>query len=239
MPPLRIFLNTNFWVELVYSFVTLISCLIIYFKTSEIYKLSSHKGLKYFRLTFLFLGITYLLRFLVKLFLLNLVISGTHLPRMGMMNTLGGVGSLTSFLLLYTNFMTVFYLLYGLSTKKFNKFLPKSTDILHISAVILASMIWFLGIPIILLTVNLPLLVYILSIGYLNYRESKKKKVPQFQVVYFLLVVFLMLNVVDILLPNFFRTLQNLIYVVSISIILTIVYKVLKILSVDPNGKKK
>ncbi len=232
MPPPRIFLNTNFWIELIYSFVTLISCLIIYFKTNEIYKLSSHKGLKYFRLTFLFLGITYFLRFFAKMFVLNLIFSGVMIP-------LRKFSSLTSFLLLYTNFMTLFYLLYGLSTKRLSKSLPESTDFLHIIAILLSSLILFLNLTRIFILVNLPLLVYILYLGYLNYKKSKKKRFSQFHIVYFLLGMLLMLNVFDILILNFFRTLQNFIYVVSISIILVILYKVIKILNVDPNGKKK
>ncbi|MBD3155196.1 MAG: hypothetical protein GF368_00890 [Candidatus Aenigmarchaeota archaeon] len=232
MPPPRIFLNTNFWIELVYSFVTLISCLVIYFKTNEIYKLSSHKGLKYFRLTFLFLGITYSLRFFARMFLLNLIFSGTMIP-------VRNFSGLTSFLLLYTNFMTLFYLLYGLSNKIVSKSLPESTDVLHMVAILLSSAIWFLNLRRIFILLNLPLMIYILYLGYLNYKKSKKKKASKFHIIYFLLVVFLMLNVFDILIPDFFRNLQNLIYLSSISIILIILYKVFKILSVDPNGKKE
>ena len=106
----RFIINPNFLIELVYSIIVMLSCLIIYLKTSEIYKLTSHKGIKYFRMTFLFFGISYFLRFFTKMFLLGLIFTGTALHARQFI-------SLTSLLLLYTSFMATLYLLYGLSRK--------------------------------------------------------------------------------------------------------------------------
>jgi len=79
MPPPLFLINPNFLIELVYSVILTISCLIIYFKTSEIYKLTSHKGIKYFRMTFLFFAASYFLRFFTKMFVLGLIFTGTRL----------------------------------------------------------------------------------------------------------------------------------------------------------------
>jgi len=40
--------------ELIYSFVIMLCSLMVFFGTKQIYELSSHKGIKYFRLAFLF-----------------------------------------------------------------------------------------------------------------------------------------------------------------------------------------
>jgi len=233
IPPPLFLINPNFLIELVYLVILLISCLIIYFKTSEIYKLTSHKGIKYFRMTFLFFAIAYFLRFFTKILLLGLILTGTR-PRAG------EIIPLTTLLLLYTGFMATFYLLYGLSSKRLGKILPETTDILHTVAIFLSSIILFLGIPIIFITIILFSLFYLLFVGYSDYIKSKEKKaLPQFYIVYFLLILFSMFNIVDILIPNVFGTIQSVIYILSISLFLFIVYKVLKTLNVELNGKQK
>ena len=232
MAPPAFLVNPNFLIELVYSLIVMLSCLIIYFKTGGIYKLTSHKGIKYFRMTFLFFGISYFLRFFTKMLVLGLVFTGTRFPTRQII-------PLTSLLLLYTGFMATFYLLYGLSRKKLGKILPETTDVLHVVAIILSSIIVFLGIPIILIAIILTLLFYLLFVGYSDYTKSKKKATSQFYIVYFLLILFSMLNFVDILIPDFFGVIQTLIYIFSISLFLLILYKVLKILNVELNGRKK
>jgi hypothetical protein len=226
-------MNPNFLIELVYSVIVMVSCLIIYFKTSEIYKLTSHKGIKYFRSTFLFFAAAYFLRFFSKILILGLILLETRPPPRVFI-------PLTSLLLLYTGFMATFYLLYGLSGKIFGKNLPETTDILHVMAILLSSIIVFLGIPIIFIAIILSLLFYLLFVGYSDYIKSKKKMgLPQFYIVYFLLILFSMFNIIDILIPDIFRTIQNVIYVLSISLFLFILYKVLKVLNVELNGKQK
>ena len=229
----RFFINPNFLIELIYSLIITLSCLIIYFKTNEIYKLTSYKGIKYFRITFLFFAVTYFLRFFTKILALGLIISGNRFNPMQ-------YSDLTSFLLVYTGFMTTFYLLYGLSRKRLGKFLPDTTDILHVTAIVLSSIIMFLGLPSLFILITLSLLFYLLFVGYSGYKKSKTKKTtPQFYVIYFLLILFSMLNIFDILIPDFFRDIKMLIYISSISLFLIIVYKVFKILSVESNGKQK
>lgn len=228
----RFLIDPNFLIELVYSIIVMLSCFIIYFKTNQIYKLTSHKGIKYFRMTFLFFGISYFLRFFTKILILGLIFTGTR-PHYRQ------IIPLTSLLLLYTGFMATLYLLYGLSRKRLGRILPESTDILHVLAIVLSTIIVFLGIPIIFIAMILVLLLYLLFVGYSDYMKSKKKTSSQFYIVYFLLILFSMLNIVDILIPDVFGVIQTLIYVFSISLFLLILYKVLKILNVELNGRKK
>jgi hypothetical protein len=136
--------------------------------------------------------------------------------------------------------MTTFYLFYGLSMKRLGKILPETTDYLHVLAIFLSSIVILLNLPIIFVGISAVLLFYMLFVAYSDYANSKKKKSSSpFSIVYFLLVLFLMINIFDVLIPDFFRTIQTMIYIVSLSLFLFIMYKVLKILSVESNGRKK
>ena len=55
--------------EIIYSFVIIVCSLMIYFATKELYELSKHKGIKYFRLSFLFFAIAYFFRSFIKIVL--------------------------------------------------------------------------------------------------------------------------------------------------------------------------
>lgn len=70
----------HFTSEFVYSSLIVFLCLFVFFKTKEIYALSKHKGIKYFRLTFLFFALAYLTRFILNLFQLSLVTVQVHFP---------------------------------------------------------------------------------------------------------------------------------------------------------------
>jgi len=235
--PLPMFLmNTNFIIELVYSVIIMVSCLVIYFKTREIYNLSSHKGIKYFGMAFLFFAITYFLRFFSKILILRIIVfsfvtGAIFLPQ--------GFNTLFSLLVLYTGFMTTFYLLYSLSKKRLGKVLPESTDTLHILAVVISSVVVILNLPVLFVGVSAVLLLYMFVVVYSDYSASKTKVQSGFLLVYFLLILFLMLNIFDLLISDFFGRIQTLVYIVSLSLFLIILYKVLKILGVETNGRKK
>jgi len=61
---------TRLAVEIGYMIIVVSLCFMIFFKTGEIYDLTKHKGIKYFRITFLFFGLAYIFRFLSILFIL-------------------------------------------------------------------------------------------------------------------------------------------------------------------------
>ena len=47
----------DLWVELTFATIIVVASLIIYLRTKELYELSEHKGIKYFRNTFLFFAL--------------------------------------------------------------------------------------------------------------------------------------------------------------------------------------
>ena len=64
----RNLINPSFGTEIMYSFIIIMCSLIIYFSTREMYELSSYKGLKYFRLAFLFFAVAYFFRSFIQLY---------------------------------------------------------------------------------------------------------------------------------------------------------------------------
>ena len=64
MPPYHLIEPTRLFVELSYTLIVVFLCFRIFYKTKEIYDLTKYEGVKYFRITFLFFGFAFLLRFL-------------------------------------------------------------------------------------------------------------------------------------------------------------------------------
>ncbi|KHO47840.1 MAG: hypothetical protein QJ16_C0006G0014 [archaeon GW2011_AR1] len=215
-------LTIGFGTEIIYSFIIILCSLMIYFGTKELYELSSYKGLKYFRQAFLFFAIAYFFRSIIKFLLSFFDVRGIiDFPQrvFGIMT-----GPIALFIFMYFSSIAIFYLLYSASWKnlKENKYTIYS---FHILAFVIAFLSVVFRSPSIYLGLNLVLLL--LTIFTIFIAKEKKGKHP-FYKVYFLLTLFWILNIIDILLPGFFSTTQILIYLASAGIFFTIFYKVLK-----------
>ena len=205
--------------EILYSFVIIVCSLMIYFGTKELYELSNHRGLKYFRFTFLFFAIAYFIRSFIKIIIIYL-----GKQEVAMVAPIV-FGKLPLFLFMYFSIMAIFYLLYSVLYKKL-----KHDWILlfHLTSAIIAIIITFVGGNIFLvLLINILLLIFIIYVVYLSYHQSKKKKFLNLYAIYFLLSVFWILNILDIIIPSFLQFFQLLIYLASSGIFLAILYKVL------------
>jgi hypothetical protein len=225
-PPIRDFLAGGIGVELVYSFIIIVCSLMIYFSTKEIDKLTSYKGIKYFRLSFLFFALAYFFRYFIKFFLFSFNLNGIRefSPMF--------IGAISLFIFLYFSLMAILFLLYSFMWKKWNHSRLTIT-IFNILALILAFISTFIqGIWSYLIT-NLILLIIVLAILLIAYKDSKKNlknksKSKNPFIIYLLLSIFWILNVIDILMPKFLSIYQLIIYLISVLIFMTILYKVLK-----------
>jgi hypothetical protein len=214
-------MNSGIQGEIIYSFVIIVCSLMIYFGTKEIYKLSSQKGIKYFRLSFLFFALAYFFRSFIKIALF-------YFKKNELRNILPVFGSVTLFIFMYFSSMAIFYLLYSVMWKKWKS---KSTIYLfHLTAIIFATTITFFRNQLIYFLINILLFIFILITVFISYKQSKKKSINLY-IIYLLLFVFWILNILDILILNFLRTTQLLIYLFSLGIFLLILYKVIKKIS--------
>ena len=208
--------------EILYSFVIIVCSLMIYFGTKELYDLSSYKGIKYFRQTFLFFAVAYFFRSFIKFILLyfNIREIGEFSPML--------FGNLTLFIFMYFSSLAIFYLLYSVMWKKWNGNSNK-IYIFHGLALVISLISIYFKSSLIYLGLNIFLFCFVVFIVYTAYRNSKTKlKEHNLYAIYLLLLVFWILNVIDMLIPDFFQTFQLFIYLASSGIFLLILYKVLK-----------
>jgi hypothetical protein len=214
--------------ELIYSFVIIICSLMIYYSTKEMYELSSYKALKYFRYAFLFFAIAYFFKSFIKFLLVYFGAS-----RIIEINP-WFIGMLTLFVFMCFSSLAVFYLVYSLMWKR----LSGRNGILGIFY-ILSIAIAFISITTnqieILFGVNLFILAIAIFGLYITHKESKNNKEPKrkkkgsnIYLIYALLFIFWILNIIEVLIPNFLQFYQVLVYLASLGVFLTILYKVLK-----------
>lgn len=221
-PPIHSLLQ-GIGMELIYSFVIIVCSLMIYYSTKEMYELSSYKGIKYFRQAFLFFAIAYFFKSFIKVLLVYFGAS-----RIIDVNPMS-IGIITLFVFMYFGSLAVFYLVYSLMWKKWN---GKSgiLGIFHILSIAIA----FISVTTrqieILFGVNLFILAVAIFGMCITNKESKnkKKKKNNLYVIYTLLFIFWILNIIEVLIPSFLQFYQILIYIASLGIFLTILYKVLK-----------
>ncbi len=207
----------GFGTEVIYSFVIILSSLMIYFATKELYELSSYKGIKYFRLAFLFFAIAYFFRSFIKFVMFYFGIGDM---RYFQHDIFFGIATLIIFS--YFSSMAIFYLLQSVLYKKIN---GKMIYIFHLLAFILSLIILVSRNPSTIILVNTLLLAVVFIAYFFAHKNSKKNSLS---VIYGLLAIFWTVNFLDIIIPNFFQSFQLLIYLVSICIFLVILYKVLR-----------
>ncbi|MAF35742.1 hypothetical protein CL622_01325 [archaeon] len=166
-------LNNQLLIELLYTFIIVSSSLFIYLKTKKLYSLTTHQGIRSFRDAFFYLGLAFIIRFI--LFLLPSFALGT--------TTLYPLGLGFNLLLFYTLSMGGFSLVYSLVWKHFHQ---RRIILLHMVAIGI-SIIDVFYISKIFFIIQLVVLLYAISIMYSNYMSASTKSV--FQQSYFIALI--------------------------------------------------
>ncbi len=205
--------------EIIYAFIIIACSLMIYFGTKELYRLTSHKGIKYFRLAFLFFALAYFFRSFIKIILF-------YFEKPELITLLPVFREITLFVFMYFSAMAIFYLLYSVMWKKCK--LKSAIYILHAVALVIAISTSLFKSPMVYLLINIILFAFITFTVYVSYHQSKNKKSQNLYIIYLMLFIFWIFNILDILIPNFLQVFQLLIYLISSGIFLLIFYKVIK-----------
>jgi hypothetical protein len=220
--PLEFLMPPQIGAELIYSFVIVISSLMVYYATKEMYELSSYKGIKYFRNAFLFFAVAYFFRYFIQFFLFFFNIRNIleFSPRY--------IGWISLFIFLYASSMAVFYLLYSVMWKKWNHSISRIL-LFNLLALIIALVGSSFRDEGVLFILNIILLAFVSFILFTAYQDNKNKhKGKGLFIIYLILFIFWVLNVIDILIPKFLQIYQLVIYLASILLFMIILYKVLK-----------
>jgi hypothetical protein len=216
----------NFSTEVIYSFIIILCSLMIYFGTKELYELSSHKGIKYFRQAFLFFALAYFFRSFIKLFIFYFNVQGIFSISPRLFNPL--ITQITLLFFMYFSSMAIFYLLYSVMSKKWN---GNKIYFFHLIAIIISLFSIFSKNPFSYFAINILLFLFVITLVLISYKDSKKRtktKNHNLYSIYILLLFFWIFNIIDILIPKFFQTFQLIIYLFSSGIFLLMLYKVLR-----------
>ncbi len=219
-----------FWIEFLYSMVVIISCLVIYFKTREMYELSSHSGIKYFGLTFLCFAIAYFFRFFFSFFF-RLFISS---PRLFRPNQIGF--RIGSDIFVYASTMAALYLLLSLIWKNIKDGTKYFEVILHLVAIIITLLVHYIINPAVHIGA-LTIIFFITTIvSYSEQKHSKKKHFSRMSFVYLLVFLLWIFNIIALEVPWFLLRLKIALYLISSGLFLLIFWRVVRR---RKNGSKK
>lgn len=212
-------------IELVSSLIIIFSSFIIYAATRELYDLSRHRGIKYFRNAFLFFGLAFSFSFLIKF-----VIYVFQLP-VALHFHAEAFSYLALFVFVYASTIAMFYLLYSVMWKKIEKQYGKYDFVLvfHLIAFIVSLASISAREALLLLALQAAVFLFIAIESYGNYREFRKERgISSIYMIYFLVFIFWTLNIMIIVIPDFFRLAQLVVYSLSSLVWLMILFKVLK-----------
>ncbi|MFH1849856.1 MAG: hypothetical protein ABH879_06755 [archaeon] len=175
---LRYFSPLWFGAETAYTLVVVFLCIYVFCKTKEMYDLTRHRGIRYFRNAFLFFGLAYSARLAFHMIQLGIASSGKFVP--------GRITFPLAFTLVgYLSTMAIFCLAYSTAWKKvwYTQFLIGANAI----AIGIAAVSYITRSPMVVGLVQLPLIVFTLI-------SSNRGKKSHARALYFLISLFWLVN---------------------------------------------
>lgn len=200
--------------ELIYSLIIVILCLFIYFKTKNLYKITKHKGIKYFRNTFLFFTLGFGFRLFTIIQTLYNVLNQVRVP----MHMYG----LHLVLLSFLSIMTILSIMMSILWKK----IDVSDNTLYVIAFILSLIFVVFKLPFVLLIIQLIIFASVVVVSIILHKDRKFKKL---HITYILLFLIWIVNLFTAVSPAIVPIgYQFILYIVSILLFIIILIKSLK-----------
>jgi len=209
---------TGIVIESVYTLAVVLFCFLIYHRTKNIYALTKYKGIKYFRMAFLFFGLSYIMRFFFGLISLSRVSFDFLLPGRLLMPFF--ILPLT-----YLSTMAVFYLIFSLIWKK----LPGKKHLVwaHSLAAVLSLTTFLTRSHFVLVLIQAVLLILAIILSFVL--KQKGHRISSARIIYIFIFVFWLVNLI-ILGPGMRLPfgLEVVFQAISLALFLVIFYKVSK-----------
>jgi len=224
MPPFHLIDPTRLAVELAYTLIVVFLCFTIYYKTREIFDLTKHEGIKYFRITFLFFGLAYISRFISVLLKLIVITFDIYFPM-----HIFGIFPLV--FIGYFSTMAILSLTYSILWKKLhiNHTFSKHIFLLFNIIAVLISGIAFFSRSSSILTLAQAILLIFTSIIIAYYFFSNSRKISRLYILYILFFLFWIVNLFALSPRKFIPfEIQTVFQIISIVVIGIIYYKVAK-----------
>lgn len=208
-----LFNHGNLIIDLIMNFIFVILAFIIFYKTKEMYKLTRYKGIKYFRYSFLFLGLAYFFRAFSLLiryfFFINIA------------------GKFSSFFLwtIPISFFGILSMLYLFLSLDWKRFINKDNEYLLYLFAFVFSIIFFVTRSHFILLILQSLILLLVIIFHIL---KNRKNVQKMFFLYSLLLIFWIFNLIIMLPKRIFPYFVFLaIQIFSLIIIMYILIKVL------------
>ena len=222
-PPIEFFNIYGVWINLIYYLLVSIVCFWIFQKTKAAYELTSYEGIKYFRNTFLFFGITTI----IKLFLSLMQIPAVHaLIPMGFDFFILRAGF---FVMVYTSSLALIYIIYSIFWKRITG--PVLTNAYFIN--LIALIIALLSLPernaFIFLILQSFLFAILIIASYLTNKQTNKTQkhhLSKLYGIYFLIFALWLISNFLELITVFSPIFGVLIYIISIIVFFILLDKV-------------
>ncbi len=217
MPPLHVIDPTRLGLEIAFSLIIILLCLLIYFRTNEMYNLTKHKGISYFRNTFLFFSLAYLFRVFFLMVILVTMSSGNQLMRIihppaliltGLFSSLAIISLTLSLIWKNVKDNYLGYAMYFIAL------------IISVSAIVSDNS------PLTLLILELLLFIFTTIISFINLRKTNKK--PNLLVIYNLLFMFWLISIFSMTILKVHFAINTLLLGISAILFLIIFFKVKK-----------
>jgi hypothetical protein len=165
MPPP--FLPMGFWIEIAYTALIFVFCLMVYFKTKEAYDLTKHKGIQFFRYAFLFFGLAYASRLVIYLVMAGSFFDVEAFPPF---RELGPVSHLVT---AYFSTLAILYLTFSTIWKRFNA--EQFITFANIVAIFVALIAFIFHSPAVVSLTQAILLALTIILSSRSYKEHRAK----------------------------------------------------------------
>ncbi|MDD3264016.1 MAG: hypothetical protein PHT94_03925 [Candidatus Nanoarchaeia archaeon] len=195
----------NFIVDIIFNILFVTFSFIIFFKTKEMYELTKYRGIKYFRYSFLFLGLGYLIRALTGIFRFGLknIFSQYHFP----------MRFFWAFPINFLGILAIFYLFLSIDWK-FN-YNEKNDYLIYILALLLSIIFYLTKSYYIIILFQILSLIVVVIFHIIKNRKSPKKMF----ITYSFLLMLWILNLF-LIFPERIFSLTTMIIIQSISLII-------------------
>jgi len=197
--------------------------MIIYFKTSRLYRLTGHEGIKYFFMGFLFYALGFLAIYVTDW----KVLLGENL-----------IWNYLPIVMEYFLIMGGFYITYSLLWKKFldNLFISRIA-LLHIVAIMVAIIDFFFTRTYLMYIVELTIGIYAAFIIYHNYIDNKEHKFTQFYLISMICnILGWLMYFITWITQNSYPIIGLYTYIITLAAFILLLYGVLRV--EQKNGKK-
>lgn len=210
-------------VEFLYALIASILLLLIYFQTREFYELTKHKGIKYFRNSFMFLAIAHVFRFISNFFMLSELSPSPEFNTTRLLIILGYA------LFTFISSLGILSLVYISINKRIQKgFFSKGYSIYILAALMFVPMIIFHRPEVFLLT-QIALIAFAFIMSILSYDKTKKRvKKNWMNILYGLFLVFWIIGMFAKNVRPEYIGIKIISYILALLAIGWILYKVVK-----------